>query len=97
MVWPGAMVVIASICTGWYVPSTLLSLAPPDPDVGSVSCGVWQMACRRVLKIGEGIIKDFVGKIRSAANLLQGLTSYSDSSSDETGVDDRDRGEKDLI
>ena len=67
MVWPGAMVVIASICTGWYVPSTLLSLAPPDPDVGSVSCGVWQMACRRVLKIGEGIIKDFVGKIRSAA------------------------------
>jgi hypothetical protein len=26
--------------------------------VGSVSVGVWQMACRRVIKVGERVVKD---------------------------------------
>ncbi len=25
---------------------------------GSVSCGVWQMACRRVIKVGERAVKE---------------------------------------
>lgn len=25
-----------------------------------MSCGVWQVVCKRVLKVGEGIVKDFV-------------------------------------
>lgn len=30
-------------------------------DVGSVSCGVWQMVCRRVIKVGERVVKDLMG------------------------------------
>ena len=30
--------------------------------VGSVSVGVWQMACRRVMGVSERVVKDFVGK-----------------------------------
>ena len=26
--------------------------------IGSVSCGAWQMACRRVIKVGERVVKD---------------------------------------
>jgi tail-anchored protein insertion receptor len=29
--------------------------------LGSVSCGVWQMACRRVIKLGERLAKDILG------------------------------------
>jgi hypothetical protein len=28
---------------------------------GSVSVGVWQMACRRVIVVGEKVVKDFAG------------------------------------
>ena len=30
--------------------------------VGSVSVGVWQMACRRVVGVCERVVKDFIGK-----------------------------------
>ena len=30
--------------------------------VGSVSVGVWQMACRRVIKVGERVVKDLASK-----------------------------------
>ena len=34
------------------------------PDVsGSVSCGVWQMACRRVIKVGERVVKEFTSQL----------------------------------
>lgn len=33
-----------------------------DIPAGSVSVGVWQMACRRVIKVGERVVKDLVGK-----------------------------------
>jgi hypothetical protein len=37
---------------------------------GSVSVGVWQMACKRVIKIGERVAKDLLGKchLRSCSN-----------------------------
>ena len=42
----------------------------PEPDsqrnlrfasIGSVSCGVWQFACRRVIKVGERVTRDLLG------------------------------------
>ena len=34
------------------------------PDVsGSVSCGVWQMACRRVIRVGERVVKEFTSQL----------------------------------
>lgn len=30
-------------------------------DVGSMSCGMWQMVCRRVVKVGERVVKDLMG------------------------------------
>lgn len=32
-----------------------------DGYTGSVSVGVWQMACKRVIRIGERVVKDLVG------------------------------------
>lgn len=40
-----------------YMTSTLTSVSFP----GSVSVGVWQMACRRVIIVGEKVVKDFYG------------------------------------
>ncbi|KAI0039469.1 hypothetical protein FA95DRAFT_1550649 [Auriscalpium vulgare] len=47
----------------FYLPPTWLGpltwwLALPFAPAGSVSCGVWQMACRRVVKVGERVTKD---------------------------------------
>ncbi|OCH92472.1 hypothetical protein OBBRIDRAFT_791218 [Obba rivulosa] len=42
---------------GWFGPLTWM-LAFPFAPAGSVSCGVWQMACRRVIKVGERVVKD---------------------------------------
>ncbi|KAI0730288.1 WRB/Get1 family [Fomitopsis betulina] len=42
---------------GWFGPLTWV-LAFPFAPSGSVSCGVWQMACRRVIKVGERVVKD---------------------------------------
>lgn len=30
---------------------------------GSVSVGVWQMACKRVIAIGERMVKDLAGEL----------------------------------
>ncbi|PPQ72913.1 hypothetical protein CVT26_014576 [Gymnopilus dilepis] len=43
---------------GWFGPlGWWLSL--PFAPAGSVSVGVWQMACRRVIVVGEKVVKDF--------------------------------------
>ncbi|KAI0775775.1 CHD5-like protein-domain-containing protein [Trametes elegans] len=44
---------------GWFGPLTWL-LAFPFAPAGSVSCGVWQMACRRVIKVGERVAKELL-------------------------------------
>ncbi|KAF8584821.1 hypothetical protein K439DRAFT_1633221 [Ramaria rubella] len=51
---------------GWFGPAQWW-LALPFAPMGSVSCGVWQMACKRVIKVGEGIVKDFVVPPRTTA------------------------------
>jgi len=43
---------------GWFGPLTWW-LALPFAPSGSVSVGVWQMACKRVIKIGERVVRDF--------------------------------------
>ena len=43
----------------WFGPVTWW-LALPFAPAGSVSCGVWQMACRRVIKVGERVVRDLV-------------------------------------
>ncbi|KAI0823697.1 CHD5-like protein-domain-containing protein [Trametes gibbosa] len=42
---------------GWLGPLTWW-LAFPFAPAGSVSCGMWQMACRRVIKVGERVAKE---------------------------------------
>lgn len=42
---------------GWFGPLTWW-LSFPFAPAGSVSCGVWQMACRRVIKVGERVVKE---------------------------------------
>lgn len=42
---------------GWFGPLTWW-LAFPFAPAGSVSCGVWQMACKRVIKVGERVVKE---------------------------------------
>ncbi|KAH0827984.1 CHD5-like protein-domain-containing protein [Lanmaoa asiatica] len=41
----------------WFGPLTW-TLALPFAPQGSVSVGVWQMACRRVIKVGESTVKN---------------------------------------
>ncbi|TFK67397.1 hypothetical protein BDN72DRAFT_843175 [Pluteus cervinus] len=45
---------------GWFGPLTWW-LAFPFAPKGSVSVGIWQMACKRVILIGERVVKDFIG------------------------------------
>jgi len=44
---------------GWLGPLTWW-LALPFAPKGSVSVGVWQMACKRVIKVGERVVKNIV-------------------------------------
>ncbi|KAH7888869.1 WRB/Get1 family [Phlebopus sp. FC_14] len=44
---------------GWLGPLTW-GLALPFAPKGSVSVGVWQMACRRVIKVGERTVKNTI-------------------------------------
>ncbi|PPQ92969.1 hypothetical protein CVT25_000169 [Psilocybe cyanescens] len=45
---------------GWFGPLGWW-LALPFAPAGSVSVGVWQMACRRVIVVGEKVVKEFFG------------------------------------
>ncbi|ESK92101.1 coiled-coil protein [Moniliophthora roreri MCA 2997] len=42
---------------GWFGPFGWI-LALPFAPSGSVSVGMWQMTCRRVIKVGERVVKD---------------------------------------
>ncbi|KAJ3530583.1 hypothetical protein NM688_g7689 [Phlebia brevispora] len=46
---------------GWFGPITWW-LAFPFAPSGSVSCGVWQMACKRVIKLSERIVRDLASR-----------------------------------
>ena len=43
---------------GWFGPLTWWLGLPWAPR-GSVSCGIWQMACRRIILVLERTVKDF--------------------------------------
>jgi len=45
---------------GWLGPLTWW-MAFPFAPAGSISCGAWQMACRRLIKVGERVAKDLAG------------------------------------
>ncbi|KZT63878.1 hypothetical protein DAEQUDRAFT_733363 [Daedalea quercina L-15889] len=49
---------------GWFGPLTWW-LSFPFAPTGSVSCGVWQMACRRVIKVGERVVKELASRAES--------------------------------
>jgi len=52
---------------GWFGPlGWWLSL--PFAPAGSVSVGVWQMACRRVIVVGEKVVKDLIGPSSSSSS-----------------------------
>jgi len=44
---------------GWLSPLTW-GMSLPFAPKGSVSVGVWQMACRRVIKVGERAVKNMI-------------------------------------
>ncbi|KII92433.1 hypothetical protein PLICRDRAFT_27563 [Plicaturopsis crispa FD-325 SS-3] len=51
---------------GWFGPLAW-TLALPFAPKGAVSVGVWQMACRRVIRLGERVVKDLAkGNVKSA-------------------------------
>ncbi|KAH9978666.1 CHD5-like protein-domain-containing protein [Lactifluus volemus] len=48
----------------WFGPLTWW-LSFPFAPAGSVSCFIWQMACRRVIKVGERVVKEFMSESAS--------------------------------
>ncbi|EIM82783.1 uncharacterized protein STEHIDRAFT_102170 [Stereum hirsutum FP-91666 SS1] len=68
----------------FYLPPTWLGplawfLAFPFAPAGSVSCGVWQMVCRRVIKVGERVVKDLMADSGASAAPIE--TETEDQSS----------------
>jgi hypothetical protein len=47
-----------------------------DGLTGSVSVGVWQMACKRVIHLGERVVKDLTSTFQVSRNNLA-FNSYS--------------------
>lgn len=62
MVWTFRLVAIFAIRSCGY--EFYSGLIPTGSDLypGSVSVGVWQMACKRVILIGERVVKDLLGE-----------------------------------
>lgn len=52
---------------GWFGPLTWW-LAFPFAPAGSVSCGMWQMVCRRAIKLGERLVKQALPGADSASS-----------------------------
>jgi hypothetical protein len=48
-----------------------------DPRQGSVSVGVWQMACRRVIKVGERTVKGILGEFSLISIIIGYLSQRS--------------------
>ncbi len=60
---------------------------------GSVSCGVWQMACRRVIKVGERAVKELFISQLPCYDLTRVVTELhcSTDSDQEQGTADKSR------
>ncbi|KAH9858656.1 CHD5-like protein-domain-containing protein [Lenzites betulinus] len=59
---------------GWFGPLTWW-LAFPFAPAGAVSCGMWQMACRRVIKVGERVARDVLASSGWTLNEGSGSTA----------------------
>ncbi|KAF8265228.1 CHD5-like protein-domain-containing protein [Lactarius quietus] len=72
--------------TAWFGPLTWW-LSFPFAPAGSVSCGVWQMACRRVIKTCERVVKELINSSVSepvAPNQSNKLDSAASSDCDSS-------------
>ena len=63
LVWTSNMVAQPSLCTCWYVllrvSLRVMTRFKRVSYLGSVSCGVWQMACERMISMVERVVKEF--------------------------------------
>jgi len=57
--WWYSRAAVFHLPAAWFGPITWW-LSFPFAPAGSVSCGVWQMACRRVIKICERVVKELM-------------------------------------
>ncbi|KAI0266746.1 CHD5-like protein-domain-containing protein [Gloeopeniophorella convolvens] len=72
----------------FYLPQAWLGpltwwLAFPFAPAGSVSCGVWQMACRRVIKVGERVGKEMIGPSDIGQSTTEATIPEGKSASDD--------------
>ena len=58
---------------------------------GSVSCGVWQMACRRVIRVFERVVKEFMSQF--PWNLTRITVDHCIDSNQEQGMAEQSRKE----
>ncbi|KAH9036915.1 CHD5-like protein-domain-containing protein [Lactarius hengduanensis] len=77
--WWYSRVAVFYLPAAWFGPITWW-LSFPFAPAGSVSCGVWQMACRRVIKIGERVVKELMDSPDSEPATVDS-TASSDSDS----------------
>ncbi|KAH9034853.1 CHD5-like protein-domain-containing protein [Lactarius pseudohatsudake] len=77
--WWYSRVAVFYLPAAWFGPITWW-LSFPFAPAGSVSCGVWQMACRRVIKIGERVVKELMDSSDSEPTTVDS-TASSDSDS----------------
>ncbi|KAF7428015.1 GET complex subunit get1 [Pleurotus ostreatus] len=68
---------------GWFGPLEWW-LSFPFAPAGSVSVGVWQMACRRVIKVGERVVKDLIANSSHSAEAKVEAERPSDEKSKQT-------------
>ncbi|KAF4598002.1 Protein GET1 [Pleurotus pulmonarius] len=68
---------------GWFGPLEWW-LSFPFAPAGSVSVGVWQMACRRVIKVGERVVKDLIASSSHGAEAKVEAERPSDEKTKQT-------------
>ncbi|KAI0066062.1 hypothetical protein BV25DRAFT_1820912 [Artomyces pyxidatus] len=73
----------------FYLPPTWLGpltwwLALPFAPAGAVSCGVWQMACRRVVKVGERVTRELFSPLGTEPTTVNGSETEDAAPAAET-------------
>jgi len=76
--WWYARCAVYYLPPGWLGPATWWLSLPLAPR-GSVSCGVWQMACQRVLRLCERLVKDAFSKHDAPSVLVEEQTELPGS------------------
>ncbi|KAG8745824.1 GET complex subunit get1 [Ceratobasidium sp. 428] len=76
--WWYARYAVFYLPPGWLGPATWWLSLPLAPR-GSVSCGVWQMACQRVMRLCERLIRDAFSKHDAPSILVEEHTERPSS------------------